>query len=121
MKNFKVLIVDDQEGIRRVLVETCVMLGYEVHSVAAGEEALELVKQGDFHVVMVDMKMPGMNGVNTIKNLLRQEKDLKIILMTGYSESELAEEVYRLKIDAIIKKPFGIEDVKELLEKVINN
>jgi two-component system response regulator (stage 0 sporulation protein F) len=119
MKGIKLLVVDDQEGIRRLLSETFSLLGYEVETAASGNEALEIIEQDNFKLALVDMKMPGMNGINTIERLLEIRQDLKAILMTGYGDFELSEEKSTAKIDAVIKKPFDLEEIKELIEKVI--
>lgn len=118
-REIKILIVDDQEGIRRLLAETCSLLGYEVFTAASGQEALEIVKIDSFQVALVDMKMPGMNGLETMKQLLETVEDLKGIVMTGYGEIDLVEDANKLGIAAFIQKPFNLEEIKELLEKVI--
>lgn len=118
-RKIKILIVDDQEGIRRLLAEACSLLGYEVFTAASGQEALETVKKNNFQVALVDMKMPGMNGLETMKQLLETVKDLKGIVMTGYGEIDLVADVNKLGIAALLQKPFNLEEIQELLEKVI--
>jgi two-component system response regulator (stage 0 sporulation protein F) len=111
----KILIIDDQEGIRQLLAETCLMLGYEVKTAANGQEAYDLVCQEDFQVAFVDMKMSGINGYETMKLIREKRKGLKGVFMTGYDEPD-----HELKSEMIVLiKPFNLEKVKEVLEKLL--
>ncbi len=111
----KILIIDDQEGIRQLLAETCLMLGYEVKTAANGQEAYDLVCQEDFQVAFVDMKMSGINGYETMKLIREKRKGLKGVFMTGYDEPDP-----ELKSEMIVLiKPFNLEKVKEVLEKLL--
>ncbi|MGI6587934.1 MAG: response regulator [Peptococcia bacterium] len=120
MKRTQVLIVDDQEGVRELLLETCFLLGYEAMAVNSGLEALDLVQKHDFQIVLVDMKMPGLNGLRTTERLLATEKNLNIIVMSGFCECESEiEEIYsHLNVAAVMKKPFNLEELKSILDKI---
>ncbi len=109
----KIIVVDDQEAIRQLLVETCTLLGYEVKTAATGDEACRLVSQETFDVALVDLKMNGMNGFETMRRLREEKADLKGIFMTGYEESELEH--------AVLRKPFGLQEIEAVLEKVLSN
>lgn len=115
MKNIKekIIVVDDQEAIRQLLVETCILLGYEVKTAATGDEACRLVSQETFDVALVDLKMNGMNGLETMRRLREKRGGLKGIFMTGYEEPELEH--------AVLRKPFDLQEIKAALEKALSN
>lgn len=117
----QILIVDDQEGIRKLLLEACSLLGYEAMAAASGQEALALMQEHHFQVALVDMRMPGLDGLGTTEQLLEIGKGLKIIVMTGYCdcESEIKEISRDLRIAAVLKKPFALEELQAFLEKNI--
>jgi two-component system response regulator (stage 0 sporulation protein F) len=110
----KILIVDDQEGIRQLLTEACALLGYEAHTAANGDEALQLIGQDDFQVALVDLKMGGLNGLETMKRLKEKKKNLKGVFMSGYGLREM-------EGNYILNKPFDLQEIKDIIEKVLQN
>ncbi|MDD2432244.1 MAG: response regulator [Clostridia bacterium] len=122
MEKARVLIVDDQEGVRQLLQETCLLLGYEAMTAKSGLEALDLVQKHNFQIALVDMKMPGLNGLSTTERLLATGKHLNIIVMSGFcdGESEISELSSHLDVAAVMKKPFDLEELKVVLEKNIS-
>jgi two-component system response regulator (stage 0 sporulation protein F) len=122
-KNAQVLIVDDQEGIRKLLLETCLILGYEAEATDSGQEALELVKKNKYQLALVDMKMPGLDGLKTTKQILEMIEQLRIVMITGFDDSEddLKEVRNNPQIVAVLKKPFAIEKLGKILEENITD
>ncbi|MGI6605451.1 MAG: response regulator [Peptococcia bacterium] len=110
----KILIVDDQEGIRQLLTEACALLGYEAKTAANGDEALQLIGQEDFQVALVDLKMGGLNGFETMKRLKEKRKDMRGVFMSGYGLREM-------EGNYILNKPFDLQEMEDVLEKVLNN
>jgi DNA-binding NtrC family response regulator len=119
-EEIKVLVVDDQEGIRKLLAETCSLLGYEVYTAASGQEALAMTQKNYFQVALVDMKMPGMNGIDTMRMLLETVNGIKGIMMTGYGETDFVGEANQLGIAGFLQKPFNLQEIQKILEKVIS-
>ena len=119
MVKAQVLIVDDQEGIRQLLHETCHLLGYKALTAKSGVEALALAQKHDFQLALVDLKMPGLDGFSTMERLLAVENRLNLIAMSGYGEMELNDFPPHLKVAAIMKKPFDLMELKSLLEKTL--
>ncbi|OEF96757.1 response regulator [Desulfuribacillus alkaliarsenatis] len=118
--NKKVLIVDDQAGIRMLLSEVLRSEGVEVVDVPNGEIAIQVCPKLQPDLVLLDMKMPGMSGVDTLRYLRKElDLDVPVILMTAYSELEMLEEAIRLGINRQIMKPFDVFSVsKEIVHEV---
>jgi two-component system response regulator (stage 0 sporulation protein F) len=114
----KVLVVDDQEGIRMLLDETCSLLGYNAVTVPSGLEAIKLQELNEFRAALIDMKMPGINGIETMNKLQSLYPEMKVALMTGYGEICHAEETVDLEYCNIIRKPFDLDEIKDFLERV---
>ena len=109
-KKIKVLIVDDEERLLRVLRLGLKPLGFEVRTASDGEDAYEEVLSQSYDVVVTDIKMPGLSGVELIYELERLNIDIPIIVMTAHAAVDTA--VKALKHGAIdyIQKPFTVEE-----------
>lgn len=117
MSSGRILIVDDDPQIRRVLRTTLIAQGYEVKDARNGEEALECVREGKLELIILDMNMPGLSGIEICRSI-RSTSDVAIIMLT-VRDSE-ADKVAALDAgaDDYVTKPFGIE---ELLARVRAN
>ena len=80
----KVLVVDDEAPVREMFEELLKKENYRISSVATGEEALEIVKKEDFDVVLLDIKLPGISGIEALKKLKDLKPNLIIIMITGF-------------------------------------
>lgn len=116
-----ILVVDDQEGIRRLLDETCSLLGYTVMTACSGLEAIKLVEGIGFKAALIDMKMPGMNGIETLQKINALDPEIKLALMTGYGEMQLIEDTLRNSSCRIIRKSFDIDDIRKFLEEIFQS
>lgn len=117
--NHTILVVDDQMGVRRLLFEAFQEEGYKVDMAANGPDALEKINQVRPDIVLMDMKMPGMSGLEVLREVKKQDKDLKIILMTAYGELEIVAEAMALGVTEYVTKPFDINEVRELVRKAL--
>jgi len=86
MKNARILIVDDEENIRLLFREELEDEGYEVDIASNGYEALEKLKVSPFNLVVMDIKMPGMDGIQTLNAIKNANKDQRVILCSAYGE-----------------------------------
>ncbi len=111
-----VLIVDDEAGIRKVVGFTLADMGYTVHQAASGDEALAVFARVNPPVVLTDIRMPGMDGLELLRRIKELSPDTEVILVTGHGDLEMA--VAGLKLDAcdFIAKPVG-PDVLEIALK----
>ena len=116
----RILVVDDDTGVREALSEFLLSLGYEVVAVDNGQEALAEYGKNDFDVVMADLIMPNMDGME----LLRQVREIKnneaiFLMITGHPSIGTAVEAINRGADDYITKPFHLEDVKLRISKAL--
>ena len=105
----KVLVVDDQESIRRTLSAVLKDEGYPVVLAKGGEQALERAAQDPPQVVLLDIAMPGMNGIDVLARLKEESPDLTVIMMSGHGTIETAVKATKLGAYDFIEKPLSIE------------
>jgi len=115
-----VLVVDDDAFIRDLLFDFLTKQGYKVLLAESGEKALELLQPGAVQVAVVDLKMPGMDGVETMKGIKTRDAGVLIILMTGYPSIESAVEALRSGAYDYVIKPFKLNDLKATIERAVN-
>lgn len=103
-----VLVIDDQPGIRRLLAEVLQEEGYAVLEAANGYDGLQKARDGHPGLILMDMKMPGMDGIETLRELKRLGIGEKVIMMTAYGELDLVNEAKEIGAADYITKPFDI-------------
>ncbi|WDM22231.1 response regulator [Paenibacillus polymyxa] len=117
MEKKKVLIVDDQNGIRILLMEVFRSEGYETFQAANGKIALEIVEKERPDLVLLDMKIPGMDGLEILKHLKTMNPDIKVIMMTAYGELDMIKEATELGAIMHFTKPFDIDEMRIAVNK----
>jgi DNA-binding NtrC family response regulator len=117
MPTESILVVDDELFVRELLLEFLSSQGYEVELADSGEKALELAQIQPPDVVLMDLKMPGMDGVQTLKEMKKTAPDALTIIMTGYPTIESSIEALRQGAHDYVVKPFKLNDLKSSIEK----
>jgi DNA-binding NtrC family response regulator len=107
----RILVVDDEQSLLMTLVANLELEGFEVVSAPNGAEALELFEQQSFDLVLTDIRMPGMNGVQLFRTLRARRSDLPVILMTAFALEGLVQEAVREGAFTVLPKPFEIDHV----------
>ncbi|MFZ0444213.1 MAG: response regulator [Bacillus sp. (in: firmicutes)] len=115
----KVLIVDDQYGIRILLNEVLQKEGYDTYQAANGLQALEIVQENVPDLILLDMKIPGMDGIEILKRVKALYPDMKVIIMTAYGELDMIQEAMDLGAITHFAKPFDIVDIREAVKKYL--
>lgn len=115
----KILIVDDQFGIRILLNEVLQKEGYETYQAANGVQALEIVTKHAPDLVLLDMKIPGMDGIEILKRMKVIDKDIRVIIMTAYGELDMIQEAKDLGAMTHFAKPFDIDDIRGAVKKYL--
>ena len=120
MKN-KILLVDDEEGIRKVLGITLTDSGYRVLMAENGQEAFRIFKTESPPIVMTDIKMPGMDGIELLKNIKRLNPDTEVIMITGHGDMDLAITSLKHEATDFITKPINDDIMEIALKKAHDN
>ena len=113
----KILLVDDEDGIQMLYREELQDSGYEVISAYTGEEGLEKVKSEAPDLVILDIQMPGMNGIETLRQMKMDNPDLPVILSSAYNEYK--QDLGAWASDAYIVKSSNIDDLKAAVAKFL--
>jgi len=108
----KLLIVDDQAGIRILLAEVFGAEGYETFQAANGKDALAIVREHSPDLVLLDMKIPGMDGLEILKQIKEINRDIKVIMMTAYGELDIIRQATELGALMNFTKPFDIDELR---------
>lgn len=116
----KLLVVDDQMGVRRLLYEAFQEDDFEVRMAGSGLEAIDIIGEFAPDLILLDMKMPGMNGLETLAEIKRLNPKASVIMMTAYGELEIVSEALRLGAREYVTKPFDINVLRDLAKKVIS-
>lgn len=114
-----ILVIEDEEAERISLVGVLESAGYTVDGAENGVKALELVKKQFFDVLIVDYKLPDIDGIDLIKQILQISRDSVPILATGYSSLEVAVESMRIGAHDYMIKPVNIEELKKNIDSII--
>ncbi|MGE0680169.1 MAG: response regulator [Candidatus Binatia bacterium] len=114
----RILIVDDEKNLRFTLTEILQEEGYEVRAAATGEEAVAMCEKESFDVVLLDVRMPGMDGVEVFRILRRQHEKARIILMSAYAVDDLKRAALDEGAIAFLDKPLDVRKVIALIGEV---
>ncbi len=106
-----ILVVDDEDIIRALFKEILEELGHKVITAETGAKGLELVKQHDFDLVFLDLKMPGMDGAELFRQIKTLKPQLAVTIITGYPDSEMLAQALAQGPFGVMKKPFGDQDI----------
>ncbi len=115
----KVLLVDDRVDFLKVLAERITTRGYEVAAVSSGTEALKAVGEEDFDAIVLDVVMPEMDGIETLRRLRALDPDLQIIVLTGHGTSQEVIQALALGALDFLVKPADIDSLLERINEAI--
>lgn len=121
MTTYKVLLVDDEEEVRNAIEQRINWeeLGFEVIGKAQnGVKAMEIAEKLQPDVVITDIKMPYMNGLELARNLKEENPGVRILILTGFDEFEYAKEAVHLEIEEYILKPINANELSECLKRI---
>ncbi len=117
----KILIVDDEETLTFSLYQAFIKAPYdcEVVTASSGEEALDKFDGGFFDLVITDIAMPGIDGLELLSIIKSRSPETKVIIITAYGTDEREERAYKIGADKYIEKPFDISELRNLVFKMI--
>ena len=106
-----ILIVDDEEVVRRAHLRSLEQTGCRAQAAESGDEALRVMEERPFDVVLLDLRMPGLDGMDVLKTIKERWPECEVVVITGYPTIESAKEAVRLGAYNYIAKPVGPDDV----------
>ncbi|MBI4052238.1 MAG: response regulator [Elusimicrobia bacterium] len=105
---YRILVVDDEESVRQVLARFLTRKGFSVFTAGDGPEALDLIKKERPHLMLLDVRMPGMDGMQVLRSARELDKEIGILVATAVSDVDLAKQMMSLGAFDYILKPFDL-------------
>ena len=120
-KKIRILVVDDEVAMRECLRDWLMEDGYEVGLAGSGPEAVAMAKEGAWHVVLLDLKMPGMDGIQTLDALREVAPNTEVVMMTAYATVDTAVQAMKKGAFDYLVKPFDPDEVELQIEKIASH
>jgi DNA-binding NtrC family response regulator len=121
MSQGKILAIDDEQNIRHLIRNEFMLEGFEVTTAKSGEEGLGFVDGQDYDVVLLDLKLPKMSGIETLKLLKRKNPRSEVIMITGYGDIHSAVESVKLGARDYVTKPFKLDELLTLVKYAVKD
>ena len=118
-ENPKILIVDDELDLLNILEEVLTDEGYGVLTAADGFKGIKKNKDSDPDVIILDLKMPKMDGIETLRKIRKTDKDVIVIILTGYGSAQTAREAVDLNVYEYISKPLEADMIKKVIKEAL--
>lgn len=112
----KVLVVDDDEGVRGSYLRSLESISRDIAAASDGDEALQTMEQSPFDVVLLDMRMPGQDGMSVLRTIKQKWPESEVVVITGYPSVAGAKEALRLGAYDYVAKPVGPQEVIEVTD-----
>jgi DNA-binding NtrC family response regulator len=119
MKANKILIVDDEKNIRMTISQSLAGMDVETDAAVNGEEALSKLKDAEFGLVLLDLRMPGMDGMEVLKKLRKDRPDIRVVIITAHGTIDSAVDAMKLGAVDFIQKPFTPKEIRYLVSRII--
>ena len=116
----RILVVDDEDALRTVLSAELNSEGYDVGTAADGVEALAELQKARFDLVLLDIKMPNMNGFEVLKIIKEKYAGTKVIMLTGFADLKNASESKKLGAEDFVSKPYDLVDLLTTIDRVMS-
>jgi len=111
----KVLVVDDEERFRSTLAKLLAAQGMSVTTAGGGAEALEILRRDPHDIVLLDVKMPGMTGQQTLPEIKRIDPDIEVVVLTGHASVDIAAEMMAHGGSDYILKPYAMDELLDII------
>jgi DNA-binding NtrC family response regulator len=118
-KKSSILVVDDEDSLRNVLSNELTNEGYDVRSASDGDEAITELQKNQFDLILLDIKMPRMNGFEVLKFIKESFPKMKVVMLTGFADLKNAIESKKLGADDFVSKPYDLVDLLTTIERVL--
>jgi CheY-like chemotaxis protein len=122
MSDKRILVIDDDEAIRKSFALALEDTGYQVDSAESGEKGIEMERKARYQLIFLDLKMPGMNGVETLREIRKIDEDVPIYVITAYHK-DFFDQLLNAAEDGInfevLEKPIGAEQIVSVAKSVL--
>jgi CheY-like chemotaxis protein len=115
----KILIVDDNPNMSSLLVEMLEVFQYEALRASDGHDALQKLDQDKYSMVITDMRMPKMTGLELLRAIKEKQPKMPVVVISGYSVDEQDSDFVKAKADGFLNKPFMMADIEQLLSDLL--
>ncbi len=116
----KILVVDDELPIRKLLYEALTGKGYQVSSVSSGEEAIALLKKEKPDLIILDIAMPGMNGIETLKEIRSFDNKVDVVMMSGVATAEMEKKAREIGVSRFLFKGLAVDRFMRTVTKLLD-
>lgn len=116
--NASILIVDDEQGVRESL-RMILKFSHRVYLSQSGEEALNFIRENKIDLILLDLSMPGLSGLDTLREIRKISEDIDVIIVTGYGTIANAQEAIACRVADFITKPFDVAEVLYVVNRII--
>lgn len=120
MSTKPILVVDDEKNIRETLCQALETLPLEVHAAVDGTDAVGKLQERSYGLILLDLKMPGMDGMEVLRRVRKSQPEIRIIIVTAHGTIESAVEATRLGAVDFIQKPFTPQEIRHLVQRVLD-
>jgi len=117
MDNFRILIVDDEDDFRETIINRLKARKIDVEGADSGPQALKMLGAQDFDVVVMDVKMPGMDGIETLREIKHKKPLVEVIILTGHASVETGIQGMQLGAFDYVMKPIALDDLLDKLRQ----
>ena len=118
MAPLNILVVDDDRDVCEYLEDFLSHEGYQVHSLTDPTKAIDELKQADYHLLILDLMMPKLGGIDLLEQIRKVDDDLAVIILTGYPSLETATASIQHEVSAYIKKPFSSDEFRDVIQRI---
>ena len=119
-KEKKILIVDDNPHMCNLLADILEIFNYQGIKAKDGEEALVFLKKDNYDMVITDLRMPNLGGMDLLKTIKDENPSLPVVIITAFGKSDTQQDVMAAKADGYLAKPFKVDEIENLLKKLLN-
>ena len=117
----RILVADDEEALRTVLSSELEGEGYNVKSAADGQEAITLLQKNEFDLILLDIKMPNVDGFEVLKFVKDHAPKTRVVMLTGFADLKNAIESKKLGAEDFVSKPYDLVDLLTTVERVLTS
>ncbi len=118
MTSLRILVVDDEQSICLLLQDVLARFGHTVTTCQDGATGLSVAQEATLDVVFLDIRMPGMGGLEALKRLRDFQPEATFVMITGYAKDDIIDEALQSGASACLCKPFSLSQVKKLLDEI---